>query len=122
MAEALAAEQRVVVSDLARLEAETQLWARQVGGLLTKAKHRRLTRELEKMLSLEPFSLVAFPEDGFVRARRLADVVQVHYRTLDLLHVAAMHALGIRRLFTNDRGQGAVAGALGAAVMLPRAG
>jgi len=120
--EVLAAEQRVVVSELVRLEAETQLRARLVGGLLGKAKHRRLSAELATTLALEPFTVVAFPLDGFERARRLAGAAKVHCRTLDLLHIAVMDALGIRRLLTNDRPQGAAASALGAFVISPSAG
>ena len=115
----LAREDRVIVSELGRLEAETQLRARLVGGSLTKAKHRRLSAELAKTLSLEPFVVVAFPMDAFEGARRLAEKVKVHCRTLDLLHLAAMAALGIERLFTTDRAQSTVARALGLAVTMP---
>jgi hypothetical protein len=71
------------------------------------------------MLALAPFELLPFPADGFDRARSLAARVQVHCRTLDLLHVAAMDAAGIERLFTNDVTQASVAEALGFDVRKP---
>jgi predicted nucleic acid-binding protein len=113
----LAEEARVVVSELARLEAETQLRARLRGGHLTKARHRRLEAELSRVLSLSPFELVAFPGDGLDRARHLGRTSRVHCRTLDLLHVAMMDLLGVRRLLTNDRSQAALASALGWSVI-----
>jgi predicted nucleic acid-binding protein len=117
--EALASEEHVVVTELARLEAETQLRARLVGGLLTKSKHRRILGELTRTLSLDPFVPVAFPADAFQGARRITESAKVHCRTLDLLHIAAMSALGLRRLFTNDRTQAKLAHSLGLLVNMP---
>lgn len=116
---ALACEDHVVVSELARLEAETQLRARLVGGVLTKSKHRRILAELTRTLSLDPFVSVAFPVDAFEGARKITESAKVHCRTLDLLHVAAMTALGLNRLFTNDRTQSKVARSLGLLVKMP---
>jgi len=113
VANILASEDLVIVSELGRLEAETQLRARLIGGLLSKSKHDSLSERLARTLALEPFDVYPFPEDGFDRARTLAARARVHVRTLDLLHVAAMDASGATRLFTNDRTQAAVAGALG---------
>jgi predicted nucleic acid-binding protein len=121
VAEVLATEERVVVSELGRLEAETQLRARRFGGLVSKAKYRRLWDGLAKTLALAPFEVHPFPADGFDRARSLATRVQVHCRTLDLLHVATMDAIGLERLFTNDGTQASVARALGFEVMRPAA-
>jgi predicted nucleic acid-binding protein len=122
VAAVLATEERVLVSELGRLEAETQLRARRVGGLVSKAKYQRLADELAKTLTLAPFEVLPFPEDGFDRARLLAARTQVHCRTLDLLHVAAMEAAGVERLFTNDGTQASVAKALGFEVRKPSAG
>jgi len=118
---AIAAEEEVLVSELALLEAETQMRARLLGGLLTKSRHRRLATELERMLKSEPFARSPFPSDGVERARRMATSLKVHARTLDLLHLAAMEAHGVSRLFTNDRGQAAAARAFGVAVVEPAA-
>jgi predicted nucleic acid-binding protein len=120
--DAIAREQQVVVSELARLEAETQLRARLLGGVLTQSRYRRLMTELDRMLKRDPFAPARFPDDGFERARRMSEGLKVHCRTLDLLHLAAMDAVGVRRLFTNDRGQAVVARALHFTVLEPDAG
>jgi predicted nucleic acid-binding protein len=116
---ALSGEHHVVVSELTRLEAETQLRARLVGGLLTRPRHRRITEELTRTLSREPFVVAAFPMDAFGGAREIAQSAKVHCRTLDLLHLAAMSASGLKRLFTNDRTQCKVARSLGLSVLVP---
>jgi predicted nucleic acid-binding protein len=118
--ELLGKESQIVVSELARLEAETQLRARLLGGLLTKAKHQKLARELEATLALDPFSVVPFPIEAFERARDMASRTKVHCHTLDLLHVAVMHCDGLDRLLTNDAAQANLARSLGIAVELPR--
>jgi predicted nucleic acid-binding protein len=117
--ERLSGEHHVVVSELARLEAETQLRARLVGGLLTKSRYLRMSEELARTLAREPFVVTAFPLDGFDGARKIAEKAKVHCRTLDLLHVATMTTLGLERLFTNDRTQGKLAQSLGISVMMP---
>jgi len=119
VAELLATEERVLVSELGRLEAETQLRARLHGGLLSRAQHRRLLAELTRTLTLEPFSLIAFPVDGFERARALTVRTKAHCRTLDMLHMAVMDSVGLTRIFTNDLAQANVARALGFTVTTP---
>jgi hypothetical protein len=118
--ELLGKESQVIVSELARLEAETQLRARLRGGLLTKGKHEKLARKLEATLTLDPFSVAPFPLEAFERARGLASRTKVHCRTLDLLHLAAMSCDGLSRLLTNDSAQATVARSLGIVVELPR--
>jgi predicted nucleic acid-binding protein len=118
--EVLSAEQQVVVTELGRLEAETQLRARRLGGLLSKSKYQRLLDELAGTLVLAPFQLLPVPADALEQARVIAAHVRVHCRTLDLLHLAAMNALGIQRLFTNDETQAAAARALEIGVVTPR--
>jgi predicted nucleic acid-binding protein len=118
--ELLDGEAQVVVSELARLEAETQLRARLLGGLLTKSKHEKLVRELAATLLLEPFRVEPVPNDVFERARTVSARTKVHCRTLDLLHVATMDCAGLTRLLTNDSAQAAVARSLGIATVMPR--
>jgi predicted nucleic acid-binding protein len=118
--ELLGVETQIIVSELARLEAETQLRARRRGGLLTKTKHEKLARQLSETLTLEPFSVAPFPNEAFERARELATRTKEHCRTLDLLHLAAMDCDGLDRLLTNDSSQAAVARSLGVTVLLPR--
>lgn len=117
--EILAAEQHVVVTELGRLEAETQLRARRLGGLLSKSKYQRLVDELAATLVLAPFQLVPMPAEAFEHARLIAARVRVHCRTLDLLHLAAMNALGVQRLLTNDGVQASAARALEFSVVTP---
>ena len=83
--ELLRDERLVVVSELALLEAQMQLRARRHGGLLTKAKYEVLSKELTRMLALEPFHTAPFPRETFERAAVLAGRTKVHCRTLDLL-------------------------------------
>lgn len=118
--ELLGRESKIVVSELARLEAETQLRARLQGGLLTKARHRKLAAQLGATLALEPFDLLPFPNEAVERARALAARTQVHCRTLDLLHLAAMECDGLTRLLTNDTAQAAMAKSLNLSVAMPR--
>jgi predicted nucleic acid-binding protein len=118
--EVLSTEQHVVVTELGRLEAETQLRARRLGGLLSKSKYQRLLDELAGTLVLAPFQLCPFPAEAFENARGIAARVRVHCRTLDLLHLAAMNALGIQRLFTSDGTQASAARALEIAVVTAR--
>ena len=118
--ELLGEESQIVVSELARLEAETQLRARLRGGLLTKAKHEKLVRQLTDTLTLDPFSVAPFPSEAFERARELATRTKEHCRTLDLLHLAALDCDGLSRLCTNDSAQATVAQSLGITVVLPR--
>lgn len=118
--ELLSGESQIVVSELTRLEAETQLRARLRGGLLTKGKYDKVARELEATLTLDPFSVAPFPIEAFERARSFAHRTKVHCRTLDLLHLAAMDCDGLSRLLTNDSVQATVARSLGIAVELPR--
>lgn len=119
VAECLTHEENVLVSELARLEAETQLRARQLGGWLTRSRQARLAAALQKLLVEEPFTVVEVPRDSFERARTLSARASVHARTLDLLHVATMEALRVTRLFTNDVGQASVCRALGFDVTMP---
>ncbi len=118
--ELLGNESDVVVSELALLEAETQLGARLLGGLLTKSRHQKLARELLHTMTLAPFRVAELAPDALARARSLAARTRVHCRTLDLLHLAAMDAERIERLLTNDAGQAAAAKALGFTVTIPR--
>lgn len=116
------AEQRVVVSSLAKLEALVQVQARLEGGLLTRRAATAIVARFDAMLSLAPFHALAVPGD--VAALAVEQVLPIgttrHCRTLDRLHLAAMQALSIRRLLTNDDLQADAARHLGFEVLLPR--
>ena len=118
----VAAENRVVVSSLARLEALVQIQGRAAGGLLTTRSAATLARLLDQTLASAPFDLVTTPAgiDGVAAGQLFPLGRSVHCRTLDRLHLAAMQALGLRRLLTNDDSQARAASALGFEILRPR--
>jgi predicted nucleic acid-binding protein len=118
----VAAEPRVVVSSLARLEALVQIQGRSAGGLLTTRSAATLARLLDQTLESAPFDLVTTPAgiDDVAAGQLLPLGRSVHCRTLDRLHLAAMQALDVRRLLTNDEIQARAAAALGFEILRPR--
>jgi len=118
----VAREDRVVVSTLARLEADVQLQGRLAGGLIKKQAAARLLRNIEAVLETDPYEIVATPPSVYgIASSQIRPLGQAaHCRTLDRLHLAAMEALGLRRLLTNDATQASAARALGYDVVLPR--
>ena len=118
--EAVSAEDVVVVSALAELEAEVQLRAGWLGGDFTRAQYRRLVQRLVDLRDHEPFDFRSLPGTLFLTAlqqHRAAE--RPHIRTLDRLHLAAMRELEVARLMTHDRAQAQVAATLGYAVLSP---
>jgi predicted nucleic acid-binding protein len=119
--ELVQAESQVLISTLAELEAEQQLWGRYLGGSMSRRKHQGLRGFLENFRGTAPFTHKTVPEDlarlALVQMRR-SDAA--YCRTLDRLHLAAMESLGVRRLLTHDDQQAAAARALGFAVVRPR--
>ena len=118
----IAAEDHVVVSTLAHLEALVQLHARIVGGLLSKARARALAGRLDGILRQRPYELVDTPsnvvelaEDQVKRFPR-----EAHCPTLDRLHLGVMRSLELTRLLTNDDAQARAARGLGLEVATPR--
>jgi predicted nucleic acid-binding protein len=118
----VAAEPSVVVTSLARLEALVQIQGRAAGGLLTARAANALSRILEQILVSMPFNLVNTPAgvDAIAISQPFPIGRTIHCRTLDRLHLAAMQALGLRRLLTNDEIQARAASALGFEVLRPR--
>jgi predicted nucleic acid-binding protein len=112
-------ETEVLVSALALLEAELQITAARLGGDLTPAQARQAGAALAATLAQPPFVVRAFATDVFQIARRQS-AGGAYCRTLDRLHLAAMEALGVDRLLTNDARQAAAARALGFGVVWPR--
>lgn len=109
----------VVVSALALLEVEQQITAARLGGDLTPAQARQAGEALAATIAQPPFVVRAVATDVFQIARRQS-AGSAYCRTLDRLHLAAMEALGVDRLLTNDAAQAAAARALGFGVVLPR--
>ena len=111
----ITAETRVVVTTLARLEAIVQIQGRVAGGLLTARSASTLTRLLDQTLAATPFDLLPTPPgvDAVAVGQLFPLGRSVHCRTLDRLHLAAMQAIGLRRILTNDEIQARAATALG---------
>jgi predicted nucleic acid-binding protein len=118
----VAAEPEVVVSSLARLEALVQIQGRAAGGVLPARSAATLARLLDQTLASAPFKLVNTPAgvDGVAAGQLFPIGRSVHCRTLDRLHLAAMQALDVRRLLTNDEIQARAAAALGFEILRPR--
>lgn len=113
-------EPMVVVSSYAEFEAEQVLLALRLGGKITARQEARIGRVLAGFRGMEPFHHRALPYDMARIARQQVLGSSVYCRTADRLHLAAMAALGLRRLFTNDEAQATAARALGFGVLLPR--
>jgi predicted nucleic acid-binding protein len=115
VASLLAPESRIVVSNLGQLEASVEINGRVESGYLTRSAATRLLRALDALVGLAPYELAALPASILETAR--TQVVPpgktLHCRTIDRLHLAAMHELGLGRLLTNDRIQASAAAALG---------
>ena len=120
--ELCAAEPRIVVSSLSKLEATVQINARLVGKSLTKNSAARIRSKLEATLDLAPFEMAIFPPGAVEAAENQVglDRRPIHCRTLDRLHLATMEILGLTRILTNDDAQARAATALGYEVLLPR--
>lgn len=112
-------EPSVLLSYLTIMEVEQQLRASRLGRRLTPSDFRHLSAALAGLCSTPPFVIKATSHDLTQIARRHA-TTGPYCRTADRLHLAAMEALGAKRLFTNDDTQAAAARALGYGVVLPR--
>ena len=116
----LQAEPQVIISTLAELEAEQYLWSHLLGGGLRRREHAQLSELLAGLRGGAPFVHKTPPHDLAQISRRQILSSRAYCRTLDRLHLAAMEALGVSRLLTNDDQQAAAARALGFGVVLPR--
>ena len=114
---ALEGETDIIVSALARLEAENVLLAMRLGGELSKREHAVAVEVLTQMLAHPPFRSVAVPEDAFDLAIRQIVPDKPYCRTLDRLHLAIAAALGFVRFMTNDQAQAILAESLGFKVL-----
>ena len=113
-------EPLIVVSSYAEFEAEQVLFALRLGGKITARREARIGRVLASFRGMDPFQHRALPYDLARIARQQVLSSAVYCRTADRLHLAAMEALGLRRLLTNDEQQATAARALGFGVLLPR--
>ena len=115
----LAAEEGIAVCTLAVLEAQSVLLAMKLGGEISPRLHARLVAGLTELLSKPPFALLSLPATACELAIHQLSTGP-YCRTLDRLHLAAMEAVRLRRLLTNDDAQAIAARALGFSVVQPR--
>jgi uncharacterized protein with PIN domain len=117
----VAAEDVVLVSSLAELEADVQLKSAWLAGRYRGPAWRALRAKLAEFRRTEPFAFRPLPTSLFETARQHQDRSgRVHCRTLDRLHLAAMEELRATRLMTHDATQAQAARALGFEVVTPR--
>lgn len=116
------AEDRVVISTLAQLELRVQIHGRVAGGTLSARAATALGAFIDLTLRQSPYEIAETPSTVFsiAAAQILPFGRSVHCRTLDRLHLAAMEALGLRRLLTSDESQARAALARGFEVLRPR--
>jgi len=118
--EAVKRESFVVVSVLVDLEVRVQLKADYLGGNLTQARWRRLEAGFSALRDQQPFSFQQLPPAVFQTAlRQHRDFPNIHCRTLDRLHGAAMEELKLSRLMTLDERQAKAAVEVGFEVVRP---
>lgn len=120
VAEAVAAETAVIVSVLAELETLVQLKAACKAGDFTRPQWRRLEAQFTALRNQSPYEFRTLPGTLFQTAlRQHRNSGDIHCRTLDRLHLAAMEELGLDRLMTHDRQQAEAAIAAGLEVVQP---
>ena len=118
--QAVAREGDVVVSALTELETAVQLRAGRLGAVFGERRYRAYLGQLKQFRQLDPFRFSPLPGEIFQTAlRQIQTGGQPHCRSLDRLHLAAMEALGLRRLMTNDAAQATGARGLGFEVLTP---
>ncbi len=117
---AIAAESEAVVSVLTELETLVQLKAIWTGGGFTRPQWRKLEAELALLRSQPPFEFRTLPAAVFLTAlRQHRNSGDLHCRSLDRLHIAAMEELKVSRLMTHDEGQAKAAIEAGFEIVRP---
>jgi len=118
--QAVTREDDVIVSALTELETAVQLRAGWLGGTYRERRYRAYQAQLNGFKEIDPFRFVSLPGTVFQTAlRHHRDARNLHCRSLDRLHLAAVDELGLRRLMTNDVAQAAGARVLGFEVLTP---
>ena len=113
-------EESVVVSVLAELETLVQLKANWAGGGLNRNEWRQAEARFGIMRNQPPFEFRTLPAALFQTAlRQHRNSGNLHCRSLDRLHLAAMEELKITRLITHDEGQAKAALDVGFEVVCP---
>lgn len=118
VAKIIQSETKHIVSSLARLEALVVLGTLVAAGEISKRTAGQRKTRLQDLLALPSFAFERVRSEVFEIAEE--QLAPAYCATLDRLHLAAMHSLGLRRLFTNDDQQTRAARALGYEVIMPR--
>ena len=117
---ALAVEKAIIVTPLVELEALVQIRARWLGGRLSNSQYRTLQDDFEALKDAENMVFRSLTGSTFLHAiRQHRAAGDIHCRSLDRLHLAAMEELEITRLMTHDGRQADAARAAGFFVMSP---
>ena len=117
---AISREAEVAVSALAELEVMVQLKADYLAGNLTRSGWRQLEARFSVLRHQAPYEFRALPAALFRTAlRQHRDAGEVHCRSIDRLHLAAMEELGLKRLMTHDVRQAKAAVEAGFEVVRP---
>jgi len=120
VAETVGREPMVIVSIITELETLTQLQAAYLGGDYGRPQWRRLEACLASLRNQSPFEFRDLSRSLFHTAlRQHRKAGDLHCRTLDRLHLAAMEEFGLMRLMTHDDRQAKAAIAMGFAVLQP---
>lgn len=117
---AIAREPEVLVSALVELETLVQLKASWTGGSFTKSQWRKLEMELTLLRNQPPFEFRTIPSAVFQTAlRQHRNSGDLHCRSLDRFHLAAMEELNVSRLMTHDEKQAKAALDMGFSIVRP---
>lgn len=120
VADAIGDENVVVISVLTEMEALVQLKAACLGGDYSLPQWRRFEAQLAVLRNQEPYEFRALSGTVFQTAlRQHRNSGNLHCRSLDRLHLAAMEELKIARLMTHDEGQAKAAMDAGFEVVRP---
>jgi hypothetical protein len=121
--QAISLEPEVTVSALAELEVMVQLKADYLAGNLTRPAWRQLEARFSVLRRQPPYEFRALPAALFRTAlRQHRNAGDVHCRSIDRLHLAAMEELGLKRLMTHDVRQAKAAAEAGFEVVRPGRG
>ena len=116
---AIFAETAVILSTLTEMEARVQLRGLLLGGRVSRTNAIRLRDKLLEIICQSPFQQRDLSASVFNVALAQNDASQIHCRSLDRIHLAAMSEMGIKRLMTHDDRQANAARELGYAVLMP---
>jgi hypothetical protein len=120
---AISLEPEVAVSALAELEVMVQFKADYLAGNLTRPGWRQLEARFALLCRQAPYEFRALAAAVFRTAlRQHRNSGDVHCRSIDSLHLAAMEELGLKRLMTHDLRQAKAATQAGFEVVRPGRG